>query len=215
MAHRSGDSHDSTDCFCPFGQQTQAACWTDFLSLSVSLSLRLFSAFVSASLLCHLPYSFAFPPSPPPPFPPFLGPAQRAEGRGQAGVSRTGRLRRPHPTTLTPAEPLCRVQHRAHRLQGYDCVSGGRGIIQCPSQRWTSKEQPGTQLAAGTPPPSNKNQRLLDPIPLLLQGTGNPGSRLTPSPGSRNLGYWSPLFLQGPGVWDPSPQLSQGPRHLG
>ena len=55
VAHRSGDSHDSTDCFCPFGQQTQAACWTDFLSLSVSLSLRLFSAFVSASLLCHLP----------------------------------------------------------------------------------------------------------------------------------------------------------------
>ena len=95
MAHRSGDSHGSTDCFCPFGQQTWAACWTDFLS--VSLSLRLFSAFVSACLLCHLPYSFAFPPSPPPPFPPFLGPAQRAEGRGQAGVSRAGRARRPVP----------------------------------------------------------------------------------------------------------------------
>lgn len=87
------------DCFCPFGQQTRAACWTDSLSPSVSLSLRLFSAFVSASLLGHFPYSFAFPPSPPPPFSPFLGPAQRAEGRGQAGVSRARKAHRPCPTT--------------------------------------------------------------------------------------------------------------------
>ena len=58
--------------------------------------------------------------------------------------------------------------------------------------------------------PQTKTKRLLDHIPLLLQGTGNPGSGLTPSPGSRNLGCWSAHFLQGPGVWNPSAQLSHG-----